>query len=183
MAEQSTVARPYAKAAFDYARDNDALKAWSDALALLGQVTSDREAGTLLSSPRLTGEQKVAFLAGLLQDRKLAKGAGKAFERFLATLAAQHRLGALGPIAAQFEQLCADYEQRIDVNVTSAFKLDDKQQSVLLNALKKRLNREISITTQVDKSLIGGAILRAGDTVIDGSVRGRLNRLSEALTT
>jgi len=67
--------------------------------------------------------------------------------------------------------------------VTSAFKLDEKQQTTLLNALKKRLNRDISITTQVDKTLIGGAILRAGDTVIDGSVRGRLNRLSEALTT
>ncbi|WP_438887961.1 ATP synthase F1 subunit delta, partial [Bacillus cereus group sp. BC306] len=71
---------------------------------------------------------------------------------------------------------------RIDVTVVSAYKLDSKQQTKLANALKKRLNHEISITTQVDKSLIGGVILRAGDTVIDGSVRGRLNRLSEALT-
>ncbi|MGO1625527.1 MAG: F0F1 ATP synthase subunit delta [Halomonadaceae bacterium] len=183
MAEKITVARPYAKAAFDYARDHDALKTWSDALNLLGQATLDADASRLLSSPRLTSEQKVAFLTGLVADSKAAKEAGDALERFLANLAGQHRLGALGAIAAHFEQLRADHEQRIDVNVTSAFKLDEKQQTTLLNALKKRLNREISITTQVDKSLIGGAILRAGDTVIDGSVRGRLNRLSEALTT
>ena len=85
-------------------------------------------------------------------------------------------------IADQFEHLRAEHEQRIDVTVVSAYKLDSKQKTKLGNALKKRLNREISITTQVDKSLIGGVILRAGDTVIDGSVRGRLNRLSEALT-
>ncbi|WP_017429148.1 F0F1 ATP synthase subunit delta [Vreelandella jeotgali] len=183
MAEQLTVARPYAQAAFDYARDNDVLEAWSNALTLLGQTTRDADASSLLSSPRLVNEQKVALLTGILADGKLAKAAGKAFERFLANLAAEHRLGALDAIAAQFERLRAGHEQRIDVNVTSAFKLDDKQQTTLLNALKKRLNREISITTQVDESLIGGAILRAGDTVIDGSVRGRLNRLSEALTT
>lgn len=183
MAEQSTVARPYAKAAFEYARDNDALKAWSDALALLGQVVQDPEARRLLGSPQLSSAQKVAFLKALLADGKTAKATSDDLERFLAGLADMHRLGALNAIAVQFEQLRAEYEQRIDVNVTSAFKLDDKQQATLLNALKKRLNREISITTQVDKSLIGGAILRAGDTVIDGSVRGRLNRLSEALTT
>ena len=85
-------------------------------------------------------------------------------------------------IAEQFERLRAEHEQRIEVMVTSAYKLTAAQKTKLSNALKKRLNREISITTQVDKSLIGGVILRAGDTVIDGSVRGRLNRLSEALT-
>ncbi|BBI65353.1 hypothetical protein HSBAA_66590 [Vreelandella sulfidaeris] len=89
---------------------------------------------------------------------------------------------SLSSIAVQFEHLRAEHEQRVEVNVTSAYKLDSKQKTKLANALKKRLNREISITTQVDKSLIGGVILRAGDTVIDGSVRGRLNRLSEALT-
>ncbi|MDN6180242.1 MAG: F0F1 ATP synthase subunit delta [Halomonas subglaciescola] len=183
MAEQTTVARPYAKAAFDYARDHDALQAWSDALAFLGQVTLDADASRLLGSPQYTSEQKVAFLTGLLAGDKAAKATGDAVARFLTTLAQHHRLGALDAIAAQFEKLRAAHEQRIDVNVTSAFKLDEKQQTTLLNALKKRLNRDISITTQVDKSLIGGAILRAGDTVIDGSVRGRLNRLSEALTT
>jgi F-type H+-transporting ATPase subunit delta len=89
---------------------------------------------------------------------------------------------SLKSIAVQYEHLRAEHEQRVEVSVTSAYKLDSKQKTKLANALKKRLNREISITTQVDKSLIGGVILRAGDTVIDGSVRGRLNRLFEALT-
>lgn len=102
--------------------------------------------------------------------------------RFLDTLADQGRLLALPFIAEQFEYLRAEHEQRVEVTVTSAYKLTAAQQTKLANALKKRLNREISITTQVDKTLIGGVILRAGDTVIDGSVRGRLNRLSEALT-
>ncbi len=177
MAEQSTVARPYAKAAFEYARDHQALDAWSQALAMAGSIVIDRQVAGLLGSPKLSSEQKVSLVADMLGDN-----ADDAFKRFLTTLADQRRLAALDAIADQFEHLRAEYEQRIDVTVVSAYKLDSKQKTKLGNALKKRLNREISITTQVDKSLIGGVILRAGDTVIDGSVRGRLNRLSEALT-
>ncbi|XGA80063.1 F0F1 ATP synthase subunit delta [Halomonas sp. CH40] len=178
MAELLTVARPYAKAAFEYARDHSALDAWSEALSFLGQVVMNEDVRYFLSSPKLENEQKVSLLVGMLPNKP-----DETFERFLTNLARQHRLVALKAIAEQFEKLRAEHEQRIDVTVTSAFKLDSKQETKLTNALKKRLNREISITTQVDKSLIGGVILRAGDTVIDGSVRGRLNRLSEALTT
>ncbi|MDR5898871.1 F0F1 ATP synthase subunit delta [Halomonas vilamensis] len=178
MAELLTVARPYAKAAFEYARDHNTLDAWSYALGFLGYAIVDDKVRYLLGSPKLENEKKVSFLAGMLPEKQ-----GDAFERFLMNLAAQNRLVALKAIAEQFEQLRAEHEQRIDVTVTSAFKLDSKQKTKLATALKKRLNREISITTQVDKALIGGVILRAGDTVIDGSVRGRLNRLSEALTT
>lgn len=177
MAEQTTVARPYAKAAFEYARDHQALDTWSQSLTMAGLVVKDHQVANLLGSPKLGSEQKVALLADMLGD-----GADDAFQRFLTTLADQRRLMALSAIAEQFEHLRAEHEKRIDVTVVSAYKLDSKQQTKLANALKKRLNREISITTQVDKSLIGGVILRAGDTVIDGSVRGRLNRLSEALT-
>lgn len=178
MAEQSTVARPYAKAAFEYARDNQAFDTWSQALAMAGAITEDRQVAGLLGSPKLSSEQKVELLADMLADN-----ADDAFKRFLNTLADQRRLTALSAIADQFEHLRAEHEQRIDVTVVSAYELDSRQKTKLASALKKRLNREISITTQVDKSLIGGVILRAGDTVIDGSVRGRLNRLSEALTT
>ncbi|GGC91064.1 F0F1 ATP synthase subunit delta [Vreelandella lutescens] len=177
MAEQTTVARPYAKAAFEYARDHQALDAWSQALAMVSAIVKDRQVTGLLGSPKLSSEQKANLLVEMLSDN-----ADDAFKRFLTTLADQRRLTALAAVADQFEHLRAEYEQRIDVTVVSAYKLDSKQQTKLANALKKRLNREISITTQVDKTLIGGVILRAGDTVIDGSVRGRLNRLSEALT-
>ncbi|WP_018918434.1 F0F1 ATP synthase subunit delta [Vreelandella zhanjiangensis] len=177
MAELLTVARPYAKAAFEHARDNDALDSWSQALGFLGAAVADSDVRRLLSSPKVENEKKVALLVDLFPERQ-----SDTLTRFLDALADQGRLMSLASIAEQFERLRAEHEQRVEVMVTSAYKLTAAQQTKLANALKKRLNREISITTQVDKSLIGGVILRAGDTVIDGSVRGRLNRLSEALT-
>lgn len=176
MAELLTVARPYAKAAFEYARDHEALDSWSKALGFLSAAVANSDVRRLLGSPKLENDKKVALLSDMLPEQSTD------VSRFLDTLADQGRLLALPFIAEQFEHLRADHEQRVEVLVTSAYELDSQQQTKLANALKKRLNREISITTQVDKSLIGGVILRAGDTVIDGSVRGRLNRLSEALT-
>ncbi|SER54057.1 ATP synthase F1 subcomplex delta subunit [Vreelandella subterranea] len=177
MAELLTVARPYAKAAFEYARDHEALDSWSTSLATLSQAVADSDVQRLLGNPKLATEQKAELLASVLPDQ-----GDDALRRFLDTLAGEGRLKALPYIADQFGRLRAEHEQRVEVTVISAYKLDSKQKTKLSNALKKRLNRKISITTQVDKSLIGGVILRAGDTVIDGSVRGRLNRLSEALT-
>lgn len=176
MAELLTVARPYAKAAFEYARDHEALDSWSKALVFLSAAVANSDVRRLLGSPKLENDKKVALLSDMLPEQSTD------VSRFLDTLADQGRLLALPFIAEQFEHLRADHEQRVEVLVTSAYELDSQQQTKLANALKKRLNREISITTQVDKALIGGVILRAGDTVIDGSVRGRLNRLSEALT-
>ncbi len=181
MAELLTVARPYAKAAFEYARDKNALDAWSNMLGRVSLVVEDEQVKRLITSPKVKSEQKVSLLTSMLSDKE--DKSDPSFERFLTLLTQKYRLVALKAIAEQFEKLRAEHEQRIDVTVTSAFKLDSKQKTKLTNALKKRLNREISITTQVDKTLIGGVVLRAGDTVIDGSVRGRLDRLSEALTT
>lgn len=177
MAELSTVARPYAKAAFDYARNQEALDAWSGWLVTLGRVVAVRDVEKLMTHPALAAERKVALLLELGEV-----DIDDAARRFLETLAEKGRLPALPDIAEQFERLRADLEKRMDVTVVSAYPLDEKQQNKLAGALKKRLNREISITTQVDSALLGGVILRAGDTVIDGSVRGRLTRLSEALT-
>lgn len=177
MAETSTVARPYAKAAFEYARGNDALLAWSEWLDALGRVVADRKMQKVIAHPKLSSARKVELLveiAGIEIDESA--------RRFLDILGEKDRLLALGAIATQFEHFRADFEQRTDVTIVSAFELEAEQQDKLGTALKKRLNREISITTQVDKSLLGGVILRAGDTVIDGSVRGRLNRLREALS-
>ncbi|WP_404295041.1 F0F1 ATP synthase subunit delta [Halomonas sp.] len=177
MAETSTVARPYAKAAFEYARDHKALDAWSDWLGKTAMVVASQDVQKLLSSPKLNEERKVALVLEVADA-----SVDDAARRFLDTLSDKRRLAALPAIAEQFERLRAEHEKRVDVTVVSAFELDEKQQQKLVGALKKRLNREISITTQVDPMLLGGVILRAGDTVIDGSVRGRLNRLSEALS-
>ncbi|WP_416138624.1 F0F1 ATP synthase subunit delta [Halomonas sp. HK25] len=177
MAETSTVARPYAKAAFEYARDHQALDVWSEWLGKVGMVVASQDVQKLLSSPKLNDERKVALVLEVADA-----SVDDAARRFLDTLSDKRRLAALPAIAGQFERLRAEHDKRVDVTVVSAFELDDKQQQKLAGALKKRLNREISITTQVDPTLLGGVILRAGDTVIDGSVRGRLNRLSEALS-
>ncbi len=177
MAELSTVARPYARAAFEYARDHQALDDWSQWLDKLGQAVAVRDVQKLLSSPRFLPERKVAMLIELTEV-KLDDSA----KALLEMLGEKGRLMALPAIAERFAYLRAEHDRRIEVTVVSAYELDDTQQDKLAGALKKRLNREISITTQVEPKLIGGVILRAGDTVIDGSVRGRLNRLSEALS-
>ncbi|WP_192035702.1 F0F1 ATP synthase subunit delta [Halomonas sp. YLGW01] len=178
MAETSTVARPYAKAAFEHALGKAALDDWSGMLATLSQVARQGDVHQrVLSNPQLTSAQKVDLLLELCGD-----AVSDEIGNFLRQIGAQGRLSALPAIAEQFELLKAQQEKRMDVQIVSAFALDEAQQDKLASALAKRLNREISITTQVDSTLLGGVILRAGDTVIDGSVRGRLNRLHEALS-
>ncbi|WP_458525129.1 F0F1 ATP synthase subunit delta [Onishia taeanensis] len=178
MTGMSTVARPYAKAAFEHALGHKALEEWSGMLVTLAQVAQDGDVSErVLSNPQLTSTQKADLLLDLCGD-----AVNDEVGNFLRQVGAKARLAALPAIAEQFELLKAQREKRVDVNIVSAFALDEAQQEKLASALAKRLNREISITTQVDSTLLGGVILRAGDTVIDGSVRGRLNRLHEALS-
>lgn len=177
MAETSTVARPYAKAAFEYARDQKALEAWSGHLASAAQAVVDTEFNAkVVGNPKLSRGQKTELLLEVCGELD------ESLRNFLRTVGSRGRFAALPAIAEQFEALRAQEEKRVDVTIVSAFDLDVAQQDKLATALKKRLNREISITTQVDRALMGGVILRAGDTVIDGSVRGRLNRLRDALS-
>lgn len=177
MAETSTFARPYAKAAFELARDEKGgFDTWSAMLATCAQVAEHERMQTLLHDPRLTEEKKAELVIEVCGDALDEQG-----RNFIRVLGQQDRLLLLPEIAELFEHERAEFERRVDVTLISAYALDDEQQSKLASALKKRLNREISITTQVDKSLLGGVIIRAGDTVIDGSVRGRLTQLASAL--
>ncbi|SEM84311.1 F0F1 ATP synthase subunit delta [Halomonas caseinilytica] len=178
MAQLSTVARPYAKAVFEYATEHQALEDWAGMLDSVAQaVGNDDLRRQVLGNPRLTSAQKVDLLVDICGD-----AVNDELRNFLFQVGQKGRLAALPAIAEQFALLKAQQEERMDVDIVSAFPLDDAQQQTLASALAKRLNREISITTQVDSSLLGGVVLRAGDTVIDGSVRGRLNRLREALS-
>lgn len=178
MAESSTVARPYAKAAFEFAHAQGALEAWSDMLAAAARVAADDEMrARVLGNPRLSSAEKADVIIDVCGESLDEEG-----RSFLRTLGQKHRLAALPAIAEQFALLKAQQEKRMDVTIVSAYPLDAEQEDTLASALAKRLNREISITTQVDSALLGGVILRAGDTVIDGSVRGRLARLRDALT-
>ena len=178
MAETSTIARPYAKAAFEHAVAKDALDEWSGMLARVAQVVGDDDMrAQVLGNPKLSSAQKADVVVDVCGD-----AVNDDLKNFVRLVGQKGRLAALGAIAEQFEVLKAQQEKRVEVEIVSAFPLAEAQEQSLASALAKRLNREISITTQVDKTLLGGVILRAGDTVIDGSVRGRLNRLQEALS-
>jgi F-type H+-transporting ATPase subunit delta len=173
MAEKVTIARPYAKAAFQYARERKAFAQWSDALATASAVVTDAQVAKLLSSPHVTPDQLVELIAGVAGQSLDASG-----KNFLNTLAQNRRLGLLPEIAAIYEQLRAEIEQIADVDVVSATELSDSQRERLTAALRKRLKREIRLHVSVDPALIGGAIVRSGDLVIDGSLKARLDRLA-----
>lgn len=177
MAEKVTIARPYAKAAFEYARAQNALGRWSDTLAIASAVVADERVSKLLSSPRVTPDQLVGFIADIVNT---AAG-GELDEQgrnFLGTLAQNRRLGLLPQIVAIYEVLRAEVENIADVQVTSAIALDDAQRQRLTLALRKRLKHEVRLHCDIDASLIGGAIVRSGDLVIDGSLKARLARLA-----
>ncbi|GFE78409.1 ATP synthase subunit delta [Steroidobacter agaridevorans] len=173
MAEKATIARPYAKAAFESARQHHALERWSKVLATASSVVQDERVAGLLSSPRVTPEQ----LSGLIADI-VGSDLDEQTRNFLATLASNRRLVLLPEIASMYEGLRAEAENTADVQVVSAVELNEAQKQRLASALKKRLQREVRLHCEVDASLIGGAIVRAGDFVIDGSLKARLDRLA-----
>jgi F-type H+-transporting ATPase subunit delta len=178
MAELSTLARPYARAAFEYAAAAQHLQSWSDSLSTAAVVVADPQVAQLLDSPSLTHVALADTLVALCGDQLSAPQ-----QNFSRLLAENGRLPLLGKIAEQFEALKANREQAVDVDVVSAIELDDAQQQALVVALGKKLERKVNMQVSVDKSLLGGALIRAGDTVIDGSIRGRLAKLAESLNS
>src|SRR5690554_1361607 len=178
MAELNTVARPYTKAAFEYARDKGSLDQWSQLLSLAALAAGDSLMAPVLSNPTLSAEQKSDLILSVLDAQ--ADEAGKNFVRLLAE---NGRLSLLPEISVQFELLKANLERKVDVNLTTAFPLDDAQQEKLAKALSSKLGREVKLTSKVDKSIIGGVVVRSDDLVIDGSVRARLAKLAEAMNS
>jgi F-type H+-transporting ATPase subunit delta len=178
MAELTTLARPYAKAAFDFANSANVLDLWSEMLALAGAVSNSTGIDKLLASPTLTTEQKGSAFIEICGDA-LNEQAGN----FVKILAENKRLELLSSISQLFEAFKAQKEKSVDVELQSAFELSTAVQEQLAKALSVKLDREVNVTGSVDKSLIGGVIIRAGDTVIDGSVKGRLAKLAEAMNS
>ena len=176
MAENSTIARPYAQAAFDIAQGASSLPAWSDMIALAAMVAADERMAVAIDSPHIEDEALVSLFLDVCGDKLTAEG-----QNFIRVLAENKRLGILSDIATTFEQLRADAEGTMDAEVISAFPLSDAQQQNIIASLKKRLGRDISLTTRVDETLIGGAIIRAGDMVIDGTVSRHLDDLTHSL--
>ncbi len=176
MAEKVTIARPYARAAFAYAQEHSALAKWSELLGNAAAVVADERVARLLSSPRVTPAQLVDLIGEVSGGNLDEQG-----RNFLSTLAQNRRLSLLPEIAATYEVLRAEVENIADVQITSAVALTDAQRERLASALRKRLKREIRLHCDVDPSLVGGAIVRSGDLVIDGSLKSGLERLASEL--
>jgi len=179
MSELITVARPYAKAAFEYAQRQKELAGWGTVLENLAVVAANDDAFAFLSNPTVKREDKVTFLLGFVDDSK--DGLRTGLENFVRLMAEYGRLTILPEIARLYHAYRAEFEKSMEVTLTSAKPLDNQQEETLKQALSRRLNREINLNVQIDDSLLGGAIIQAGDFVIDGSVRGKLDKLSTQL--
>jgi F-type H+-transporting ATPase subunit delta len=177
MADKSTIARPYAKAAFEEARDRKRLGPWSQALRTAAAVIRDARVESLLGNPRVTPQELAALVIEIAGSELDEEG-----RNFVRTLADNRRLVLLPEISALFDELKSASEGIIEVTVTSAAPLDEAQRRKLAAALERRLGRQVRMQCATDPALIGGAVLRAGDWVLDGSLRGRLERIAYELT-
>ncbi|MFT4671098.1 MAG: F-type H+-transporting ATPase subunit delta [Pseudohongiellaceae bacterium] len=178
MAEISTLARPYAKAAFQVALQDSSLDAWSKMLSMSAAITINEKVGALLTDPSLSSEQLAAIFIELCADELNDKG-----RNFVNLLAENKRLVLLPAISEQFDALKANQEKTLNVEVTSAYELSSETLDKLADSLKTRLQRDIILNTNVDQSLLGGAVIRTDDTVIDSSVRGKLVKLAESMNS
>lgn len=179
MAERATVARPYARAAFGYARERRDFVGWSTLLAAAAAVAAAPGAAAAFGNPRVGAAELVELIAGVAAEQGLKVSAEH--RNFLALLADNRRLGYLPEIAAQFEALRAEVENTVDVEVATPLPLSAEHKAKLAAALAQRFKRQVRITESVDPTLVGGAVIRAGDLVIDGSLKGRLERLEQQI--
>jgi F-type H+-transporting ATPase subunit delta len=177
MAERTTTARPYAKAIFALARKGNTLTETSAGLLRAAEVVSDPRVHALLGSPHVTAGQLAELVIAVT-----GAGLDEYGRNFVSLLAQNRRLGFLPEIAALFELMKAEVENAVEVEVVSATALSSDQESRYAAALQKRLGRLVRLHTKVDGTLLGGAVLKAGDLVIDGSIKGRLERLATELT-
>ena len=176
MADFQTIARPYAQAVFKLAREQGSLAEWSDVLQLLGQVAADERVQAILASPRFSGQQLESLFLDICGDNPNEAG-----QNLVRLLAENRRLIALPDIVRQYEALRATEEGTLRARLISAQPVEDKVRVDLAQALGQRLQRKVELESEIDESLLGGAVIRAGDLVIDGSVRGRLKRLATSL--
>lgn len=176
MAESSSLARPYAKAVFEMAQSAQAFNDWSDRLGNLAQVTENETVRQAVASPAVDRAQLVEAILGAM------KAEDAETRNLVALLAENDRLTVAVDLAAQYEALRAEAEKVTEAEVVSATELTDAQREAITARLKDKLGTDVNLTTTIDESLIGGAIVRAGDLVVDGSVRAKLAGLASSLT-
>ncbi len=176
MAELTTLARPYAKAVFDAAKDQDAVDLWDQALAFAAQVAADQEVKIILANPVLSEQRKAELFADCFEEQL-----PEALRNFLLILAENKRLALLPAISELFRLHRADLERTVKINISTAFEMTAEQQQKMIDALSRKLERKVELESSVDQTLIGGVVVRTGDLVIDASVRGKLARMASAV--
>jgi len=186
MVMSNSQSHPYAKAIFEIAAADKTISEWSALLRSLAMVAGDQQVQMLFNNPGVSGQQLADFFIDILfdslsfdsLDSDLIKTKVK---NFIKLLAAYRRMNLIPSIVFAFEQLVAEYENILNAQVTSAYPLDKKSESDLIVALKKHFGRDVNLTYNTDKNLIGGVVIRVGDLVIDSSIRDKLIRLKESL--
>lgn len=177
MSETTSLARPYARAAFERARDEGKLSEWSAMLELAANIAGDSQVRRIVDHPNLSDEQLLSLFTHVGGENMSAS-----FVNFLQLMQENDRLILLPEVASLFEHFRARAERTLKVSVTSAADFTPEQRDRLVAQLAQRFDREIIMDVNIDASMLGGAVIRAGDTVIDGSLDGRLDRLREVLT-
>ncbi len=176
MADYTTSARPYARAVFDLANAAGTVSEWSDALALMAAVATDAGVQDMLDNPQTGRAQKGDLMLQIIGDKLNTKQ-----QNLLKLMAENGRLRELPEVLQQFETFRAEAEGKIEAEVISAFDLSQEQEQTITEMLKSKLGRDVSITISTDESLIGGVVIKAGDTIIDGSMKSQLETLALTL--
>lgn len=177
MSELSTAARPYAKAVFELATEENSQQKWSDALAALELIVSDENMAKAIENPNITREQMAEFVIGVAGDALDEKA-----QNLVKLLSENGRLPVVPELKALFESLNSESKGSIDATVVSAMELTKEQEKKLAASLTKKLGKDVKLICSVDESLMGGVVVKAGDLVIDGSLKGRLEKLTSVMS-
>jgi len=176
MADYTTAARPYAKAVFELAQETSQFDAWSGQLEFWSALVTHPDMSARLDAPGLTHQDRAGLIEAVVGDEM-----NEHSRNFIRLLSENNRLALMSDIHSLYEELRSEAEGEIEATVTTAFELTDAQQDSIIDALSKRLERKVRIVTVIDKDLIGGAVIRAGDLVIDGSLKGRVENMERAV--
>ena len=187
MADNNTIARPYAQAIFDIARDTGTMESWAEGLVIAKEILQDSQLNDFLSKPSLSPEQKLKFISELFSEitdeTMIFSGNDNRGNNLVKLLIENSRVSVLPEISEHFNLLKSELENSVNVIVSSAVPLSEDQKLALEDVLKKRFDSDIFLQTEIDETLVGGAVIRTGDVVIDGSLRASLSGLSNVINS
>ncbi|MFZ2405418.1 MAG: F0F1 ATP synthase subunit delta [Methylobacter sp.] len=176
MSELATLARPYAAAVFKRSKETGTTEQWSKSLAFMSAVLKDKEISVVVDNPKVSKERLSTLMLDICQEQVDEEGAN-----FLKLLVQNNRLTLAPTISELFEAYKAESEGYVDVEVATAYAFSKEEKQRFTSTLEKTLSKKVHMNVTVDKSLIGGVVVRAGDRVIDGSIKGQLQQLAKRL--